>query len=504
MDLSRRTGSLHGKRFGNYIASQRIGQGGMGSVYKAEHPEIGRQVAIKVLTRHHNEEMLQRFLEEARTIARIGHPNIVDIYDFGRTKDDRLYYVMEWLDGRELREDMNEKIPMSSEEITPYLEQICAGLQAAHDRGVIHRDLKPANIYVLGREPLTLKILDFGVAKLLDAPPSSHLTSPGIMIGTPMFSSPEQASAELDKLCPQTDLYSLGIILYWMLTGQPPFMADNAAVLLAMHITDRPRPILELNPGVPTGIAHLVQRCLAKEPDDRPGSAMELYKAWEAVIRQKKSGKVVDEGFDDGPSGILVFVPVTPVEEVVPTEVCASAEIPGSGEEREAVITLDPRITAEDLKREEEERKRRAARETGARISQEVLETPTAVETPAAKRTSIHEEATGPGPEPPASVGESSSVAQPPEQVSSSVAQPEPETPVGESSSVAQPPEPAAPAREAPPEPAYTSALRRTPTRVPADTTTEPAIRRGGVHPWLPWVLMGIAVIVAVALALLR
>jgi serine/threonine protein kinase len=496
MDLSR-TGSLHGKRFGNYIASQRIGQGGMGSVYKAVHPEIGREVAIKVLTRHHNEEMLQRFLEEARTIARIGHPNIVDIYDFGRTKDDRLYYVMEWLEGRELREDMNEKIPMAGEEIMPYLEQICAGLQAAHDSGVIHRDLKPANIYVLGREPLTLKILDFGVAKLLDAPPSSHLTSPGIMIGTPMFSSPEQAAAELDKLCPQTDLYALGIILYWMLTGQPPFMADNNAVLLAMHITDKPKPILELNPTIPTGIAHLVQRCLAKEPSDRPRSALELYNAWSAVMKQKQSGKVVDddrEGFDDGPSGILVFVPVTPVEEVVPTEVSAGVETPaGADEEREAVVTLDPRITAEDLRREEEERKRREARETsGPRISQEVIETPTAVETPAAKRTSSHEAAARPQPRQP--------------EEPASVEEPEQEKPEEPKPAEAAPdPADASNRKEEarPPEPAYTGALRRTPTQVPADTTTEPAIRRG-VHPWLPWVLMGIAVIVAVLLALVR
>jgi serine/threonine protein kinase len=365
MEIGGRTGSLHGKRFGNYIAHQRVGQGGMGSVYKAVHPEIGREVAIKVLARHHNEEMLQRFLEEARTIARIGHPNIVDIFDFGRTHNDRLYYVMEWLEGRELREVMNERIPMTPDEITPFLEQICAGLQAAHDSGVIHRDLKPANIFVLNREPLAVKVLDFGVAKLLDAPVARGITSPGIMIGTPMFCSPEQASAELDKMCPQTDLYGLGIILYWMLTGQPPFMAESNAVLLAMHIADTPKPIQELMPTVPVGITELVESCLAKAPKDRPASADGLIRAWKAALGKLAAvgDRPAEKAYDDGPSGILVFVPVTPVEEVVPTEVGALASQPG---EPEAVVTLPPLVTGKG--------------------AAEVPETPTAPETPAGKK----------------------------------------------------------------------------------------------------------------------
>ena len=428
MDLGR-TGSLHGKRFGNYIAHHRVGQGGMGSVYKAVHPEIGREVAIKVLARHHNEEMLQRFLEEGRTIARIGHPNIVDIFDFGRTQNDRLYYVMEWLQGRELREVMNERIPMTPGEVTPFLEQICAGLQAAHDSGVIHRDLKPANIFVLEREPLTVKILDFGVAKLLDAPITRGITSPGIMIGTPMFCSPEQAAAELDKICPQTDLYGLGIILYWMLAGQPPFMAESNAVLLAMHIADTPKPLLELMPTLPPEIAALVERCLAKAPGDRPASARELVATWKAALGKQapSAAHAADKGYDDGPSGILVFVPATPVEEVVPTEV-SPVETP----EPEAVVTLPPLVTGEG--------------------AAEVPETPTAPETPAGKR---EEPAAAPAPEPAA-------------------------TPA---------PEPAAPL-------ATRSAALPEPLASPA--------RRGGVAPWLPWVLMAIAVAVAVALALIR
>jgi serine/threonine-protein kinase len=317
------SGSLAGKRFGNYVAFEMIGQGGMGSVYLAEHPEIGRKVAIKVLGRQHNEEMVQRFTDEARAVSRIGHPNIIDIYDFGRTEAGRLYYVMEWLDGRELRAVMNERAPMTAIEVRPYVEQICAAIHAAHERGVVHRDLKPANIFVLNREPLTIKVLDFGVAKLLDTGEvSGSRTSPGIVIGTPMFTAPEQAAAEASKICAQTDLYAFGVILYWMLSGQPPFMADNNSVLLAMHVCDTPRPLRQLVPALPEGIATLVEQCLEKNPKDRPRSARMLASAYLAALEEV--GPAPDPGYDDGPSGVMVFVPPTPVVEVATAATAAA------------------------------------------------------------------------------------------------------------------------------------------------------------------------------------
>jgi len=175
-------GSMEGKRFGNYIAFEVLGRGGMGTVYLAEHPEIKRRVAIKVLNRTHKKDIIDRFLAEATAVNKIGHPNIIDIYDFGRTESGRVYYVMEHLVGRELSEIMTEKQRMTAAEIAPYVEQICAALQAAHEADVIHRDLKPENIFVCDGDPMALKVLDFGIAKLLDAPESSFKTSPGTVL----------------------------------------------------------------------------------------------------------------------------------------------------------------------------------------------------------------------------------------------------------------------------------------------------------------------------------
>jgi predicted Ser/Thr protein kinase len=333
-------GTLAGQRFGNYIAHEVLGRGGMGTVYLAEHPDIGRKVAVKVISNTDSEELVQRFLEEAKAVNRIGHPNIIDIYDFGRTESGRLYYVMEYLEGRELSAVMTEKRRMTPEDVLPYLQQLCAAMQAAHDNGIVHRDLKPANIFVLERHgSMLVKVLDFGVAKLLDRPPEGFRTMPGMMLGTPMFSAPEQAAAELKSICPQTDLYSIGVMVYWMLAGRPPFMADNNAVLMAMHMTDPPPPIRKRAPNVSEKVASLVEQCLAKKPADRPASARALSAAFtEAVSGLKTTGPIPvmaasaaaapaaagaplappqseSDDYGEGGSGIVVFVPNTPVED---------------------------------------------------------------------------------------------------------------------------------------------------------------------------------------------
>ena len=170
MGLEPRPDTLVGEKVGNYVITSLIGRGGMGEVYLAQHPEIGRKVAIKVVAPEllTTEHLAARFLAEARAVARIGHPNVVDIYDFGRLQSGRLYYVMELLKGRELRKVLQDRGKFSAAEVLPYLTQISAGLQAAHERGVIHRDLKPENVFVLDVKPLTIKLLDFGIAKLLE------------------------------------------------------------------------------------------------------------------------------------------------------------------------------------------------------------------------------------------------------------------------------------------------------------------------------------------------
>ena len=268
---------LVGERIGNYCVTALIKKGGMGAVYMAEHPEIGRKVAIKVMFRTLDARSrdAERFLFEARAAANIDHPNVIDIYDFGRLDDGRPYLVMELLQGRELADVIHQRGKMPAAEVLPYLRQICAGLQAAHNAGIVHRDLKPENVFVLDRQPLAVRVLDFGIAKTQTWPGAS-LTGTGKIVGTPLVIAPEQASCESAAISPRTDLYSLGVILYWMLAGKPPFSRDAPVVLVARHILTPPPPLQEVEPSVPPGVADLVNQCLEKLPERRPATASEV------------------------------------------------------------------------------------------------------------------------------------------------------------------------------------------------------------------------------------
>ena len=275
--------SVIGHHVGNYVITRKLGEGGMGAVYLARHPEIERKVAVKVLAPHlsHHPRIAERFHSEARALSRLEHANIIEVYDYGRLEDKRLFYVMEFLKGRELGRVMVQRGRMTPMEVLPYLEQICAGLQSAHDAGIVHRDLKPENIFVLDRQPLSLKLLDFGIAKLLDpGDAKGSITHTGVVMGTPLYISPEQASGEVHRIGPGTDLYSLGVILYWMLSGQPPFAEKTPALLMAQHITMPPPPLVEAEPSVPPAVAAIVEQCLEKDPEARPASALEIFIAF--------------------------------------------------------------------------------------------------------------------------------------------------------------------------------------------------------------------------------
>jgi serine/threonine-protein kinase len=262
-----------GTVLGDWRIERRIGQGGMGTVYAAVHGVIGKRAAIKVVRAELCRTPLtaERFVQEARVVNQIGHPNIVDIFHIGRLDDGRPYLVMELLRGRTLGERMFEG-RISPREAIGVLLQITAAVTAAHDQGVVHRDLKPDNIFLAdGNAGLTIvKIVDWGIAKLTDALPVAAvgLTTSGVMLGTPQYVSPEQARGR--KLDARTDIYSLGAIAYEMFLEAPPFVADNVADVVSMHLRETPPAPSEVWPDVPLSLERLLLAMLAKDPDQRP------------------------------------------------------------------------------------------------------------------------------------------------------------------------------------------------------------------------------------------
>jgi serine/threonine protein kinase len=296
LDLPRsRRASPLPERLGDYRIHRTLGTGGMAMVYLAEHLRSGEQYALKVMAPHltSHPQAAARFVAEARTVSRIRHPNVIQIFDYGQLSDGTLFQVMELLDGYELTRLMVQQPKLSAWKVQPFVHQICMGLQAAHEQGVVHRDLKPDNVFVLRGEALTLKLLDFGIAKLLDPEEWVNLTVTGTVLGTPLYMAPEQAMGRRELIGPQTDLYALGVIVYTMLCGDPPFFNEAVGPLMMHHVEDPPPPLREREPGVPEAVARLVHRCLEKEPARRPASARQLAVDFAEAVSEAEAAPTV-------------------------------------------------------------------------------------------------------------------------------------------------------------------------------------------------------------------
>jgi tRNA A-37 threonylcarbamoyl transferase component Bud32 len=270
------------QQLGQYRLRKRIGSGGMGDVYLAEHQLLKRPCAIKLIRPEDTDDptALARFEREVQLTAKLSHPNTVEVFDYGRTEDGTYYYVMEYLPGLSLAELVEQYGPLPPGRAVYLLRQVCLALREAHGVGLIHRDVKPSNIFAARRGGMddVAKLLDFGLVRSAATPRAAHLSGEGQILGTPLFMSPEQARGgrELDE---RSDIYSLGAVAYYLLTGRPPFdEADGIGVMIA-HARDPVIPPSQVRAGIPDDLDRVVLRCLAKAPGDRFPDAESLEQA---------------------------------------------------------------------------------------------------------------------------------------------------------------------------------------------------------------------------------
>ena len=263
-----------------YYVEERLGSGGMGKVYRARHLSMDRPVAIKFLRQRFSDDEAARtrLLTEARAAVALRHSNAVSVTDFGQTVEGWVYIVMELLEGRTLREIVSREAPLETARATSIMLQASDAVGAAHQAGIIHRDLKPSNILITqsADQPAVVKVLDFGIAKFFagNDDDANDLVQTNSVIGTPRYMSPEQHSG--NELTPATDVYSLGVILYEMLTGMVPFSGSTPAEIAQKHVNDTPHSPREVVAAIPEDVERIVLHALEKQPSDRPPNAAEF------------------------------------------------------------------------------------------------------------------------------------------------------------------------------------------------------------------------------------
>jgi hypothetical protein len=270
---------------GRYRLIELVGKGGMGEVWRAFHPTLKTEVALK-LTTHTGENELARFQREIEALTAITHPGVVKIFDCGITDEGFVFYTMELLQGRTLRERMDQQPPLTLVEIGTIIQQVASALQEAHTHGIVHRDIKPDNILLVplpAGAGVQAKLIDFGIAKQQSlSSSSSTLTETGSVLGTPVFLAPEQALGE--AVDGRTDVYALGAVLFACLTGRPPFVEHTLTAMLLAHAQKAPPPPSLFVSGLPTGTDEVVLRCLQKKPEQRYASAKDMGDAVAAVL----------------------------------------------------------------------------------------------------------------------------------------------------------------------------------------------------------------------------
>jgi serine/threonine protein kinase len=287
------TTDLIGQKIGEYDITSKLGVGGMGVVYEGRHPLIGKRVAVKVLlpSLSNETELVERFLSEARAVNEIRHRGIVDIFSFGTLPDGSHYFVMEYLEGHPFDRVIKSRAPVSPGETLQWLDEMLDALEAAHASGIVHRDIKPSNLFLVdtGRGRPYVKLLDFGIAKLgAFEGQAAAQTRASVIVGTPDYLAPEQARGK--PISVQTDLYSLGVVAFEMLTGQRPFRGENALQTMWMHVENEPERPSALHSAVPSDVDDLVLWAMQKEPANRPKNAAEM-RSHVLTLRSKYSAE---------------------------------------------------------------------------------------------------------------------------------------------------------------------------------------------------------------------